>query len=86
MPWILAFFVALVGVGIGYLHTTGATRDIGHQVRAALPAGILPEHKKAAEESAPAPAEAPAMKAETPPPAAEPAPAAPAAAPAPANP
>ena len=83
MPWILAFFVALVGVGIGYLHTTGATRDIGHQVRAALPAGILPEHKKAADEGA-------AVKAETPPPApaaepapAAPAPAAPAAAPAP---
>lgn len=80
MPLILAFFVALVGLGIGYLHTTGATRDIGHHVRTALPAGILPEHKKAAEETAPAPAEAPAMKAETPPPApaAEPAPAAPA--------
>jgi hypothetical protein len=84
MPWILAFFVALVGVGIGYLHTTGATRDIGHQVRAALPAGILPEHKKAAEETGPA--SGAAMKAETPPPAAEPAPAAPAAEPAPAAP
>ncbi|MBY0561154.1 hypothetical protein [Hyphomicrobium sp.] len=83
MPWILAFFVALVAVGTGYLQTTGATRDIGHKVRAALPAGILPAHKPTADEGA-------AMKAETPPPApaaepapAAPAPAAPAAAPAP---
>ena len=84
MPWILAFFVGLVAVGIGYLHTTGATRDIGHQVRAVLPAGILPEHKQAKEETAPA--EGAAMKAETPAPApaAEPAPAVPAATPAPA--
>jgi hypothetical protein len=81
MPWILAFFVALVGVGIGYLHTTGATRDIGHQVRAALPAGILPAHEQASEETAPA--EGAAMKAETPPAAPEPAPAAPAPTPAP---
>jgi hypothetical protein len=82
MPWIFAFFIALVAVGIGYLETTGAMRDIGHQVRVALPAGILPEHKQAAEETAPA--EADAMKAVTPPPATEPAPAAPAAEPAPA--
>lgn len=86
MPWIFAFFVALVAVGIGYLHTTGATGDIGHQVRAALPAGILPEHKQAAEEAAPA--DGTAMKAVVDPaPAAEPAPAAaPAAEPAPAAP
>ena len=67
MPWILAFFVALVAVGIGYLDTTGATRDIGHTVRATLPAGLVPEHKHA-EETAPAD-EGAAMKAETPPPA-----------------
>ncbi|WP_045835080.1 hypothetical protein [Hyphomicrobium sp. 99] len=79
-PAIFAFFVALIAVGIGYLHTTGATRDIGHTVRATLPAGILPEHKQAAQETAPA-AEGAAMKAETPPPAPAPeaAPAAPAA-------
>lgn len=71
MPWILAFFVALVAVGIGYLDTTGATRDIGHTVRATLPAGLVPEHKHA-EEAAPA-NEGAGMKAETPPPAAAPA-------------
>ncbi|MBN9247749.1 MAG: hypothetical protein J0I81_09935 [Hyphomicrobium sp.] len=87
LPWIFAFFVAALAVGIGYLHTTGATRDIGHTVRATLPAGLVPGHKTA-EESAPAPAaEGAAMKAETPtpPPAAEPAheaPATPAAEPA----
>ncbi|MBS0238305.1 MAG: hypothetical protein JSR89_07780 [Proteobacteria bacterium] len=79
LPWIFAFFVALLAVGVGYLHTTGATRDIGHTVRASLPAGLVPGHK-AAEEAAPA-AEGAAMKAETPtpPPAAEAPPAAPAA-------
>lgn len=79
LPWIFAFFVALLAVGVGYLHTTGATRDIGHTVRASLPAGLVPGHK-AAEETAPA-AEGAAMKAETPPPppAAEAPPAAPAA-------
>ena len=68
-PWILALFVALVAVGIGYLGTTGATRDIGHTVSATLPAGLVPEHKHA-EETAPADDGA-AMKAETPPPPAE---------------
>lgn len=79
LPWIFAFFVAALAVGIGYLHTTGATRDIGHTVRATLPAGLVPAHKTA-EETAPA-AEGAAMKAETPtpPPAAEAPPAAPAA-------
>ncbi len=93
LPWIFAFFVALVAVGIGYLDTTGTMKEIGHQVRVAFPAGIIPEHKKAEEA---APAEGAAMKAVVPPaapeaaapatpPAAEPAPApaAPAATPAP---
>lgn len=60
LPWILAFFVALVAVGIGYLETTGAMKDFGHQVRANLPAGLIPEHKTAEEG---APAEGGAMKA-----------------------
>lgn len=64
LPWIFAFFLALVAVGIGYLHTTGAIKDFGHKVRVTLPAGMLPEHKKA-EESAPA--EGGAMKALPPP-------------------
>ncbi len=83
MPWIFAFFIALVAVGIGYLNTTGAVKEFGHKVRVALPAGILPEHKKAEEA---APAEGAAMKAIVPPAAPEAAPAAtpPAAEPAPA--
>lgn len=80
LPWIFAFFVALLAVGVGYLHTTGATRDIGHTVRASLPAGLVPGHK-AAEETTPA-AEGAAMKAETPPPTPSPAAEAPPAAPA----
>ena len=93
MPWIFAFFVALVAVGIGYLDTTGAVKDFGHKVRVALPAGIIPEHKKAEEA---APAEGAAMKAAAPaapesapaaaPPAAEAAPPAPAPEAAPASP
>ncbi|MFT3732278.1 MAG: hypothetical protein QM780_12825 [Hyphomicrobium sp.] len=75
LPWIFAFFLALVAVGIGYLETTGTMREFGHKVRVALPAGILPEHKKA-EESAPA--DGGAMKAL--PPAETPAPATPPAA------
>ena len=78
MPWIFAFFVALVAVGIGYLDTTGAVKDFGHKVRVALPEGIIPEHKKAEEA---APAEGAAMKAAAPaaaPSAAETAPPAPA--------
>ena len=63
MPWIFAFFVALVAVGIGYLDTTGAVKDFGHKVRVALPEGIIPEHKKAEEA---APAEGAAMKAAAP--------------------
>ncbi|WP_423416037.1 hypothetical protein RLW55_07655 [Hyphomicrobium sp. B1] len=77
LPWVFAFFVALVAVGIGYLHTTGAIKDIGHQVRVALPAGMIPEHKKAEEAE---PAEGGAMKALPPP--AEPAPTPPATPPA----
>lgn len=63
LPWIFAFFIALVAVGIGYLHTTGTIKEFGHKVRVSLPAGILPEHKKAEE----APAEGGAMKALPPP-------------------
>lgn len=77
LPWVFAFFIALVAVGIGYLHTTGAIKDIGHQVRVALPAGMIPEHKKAEEAE---PAEGGAMKALPPP--AEPAPTPPATPPA----
>ncbi|MES1179935.1 MAG: hypothetical protein ABUL43_01935 [Hyphomicrobium sp.] len=64
LPWIFAFFIALVAVGIGYLHTTGTIKEFGHHVRTVLPAGVLPEHKKA-EESAPP--EGGAMKALPPP-------------------
>jgi outer membrane biosynthesis protein TonB len=64
LPWIFAFFIALVAVGIGYLETTGAMKEVGHKVRAELPAGMLSEHKKA-EESAPP--EGGAMKALPPP-------------------
>jgi hypothetical protein len=87
LPWILAFFVALVAVGAGYLHTTGGLKDIGRQVRTYVPAGILAERKAPAPEAtAPAapPAEAPAMAPATPPaeaPAMAPAAPAPAAAP-----
>jgi outer membrane biosynthesis protein TonB len=66
MPWIFAFFVALVAVGLGYLQTTGAVKDFGHKVRVALPAGVIPEHKKAEET---APVEGGAMKATAPTPA-----------------
>ncbi len=90
LPWIFAFFVALVAVGIGYLDTTGAIKDLGHKVRVALPAGILPEHKKAgeadggamkalpqaAEPAAPTPPPAPAPEATPATPPASPAPAA----------
>jgi outer membrane biosynthesis protein TonB len=64
MPWIFAFFVALVAVGIGYLQTTDTMKEIGHKVRVMLPAGVIPEHKKAEEG---APAEGGVMKASPPP-------------------
>jgi hypothetical protein len=96
LPWIFAFFVALLAVGLGYLQTTGTVREIGQKVREVVPAGVLPERKSAPakETTAPAapPAEAPAMAPATPAPEPAPAPAAtpppPAAAPtpAPANP
>ena len=63
LPWVFAFFIALVAVGIGYLQTTGTMKEFGHKVRVSLPAGILPEHKKAEE----APADGGAMKALPPP-------------------
>jgi outer membrane biosynthesis protein TonB len=76
LPWIFAFFVALVAVGIGYLTTTDTIKEYGHKVRTTLPAGIIPEHKKA-EESAPP--EGGAMKALPPPAEQTPAPTPPAA-------
>lgn len=59
LPWIFAFFVALLAVGLGYLETTGAIRDFGHNVRAALPEGIL-KHRTHETEPAAGPAMAPA--------------------------
>jgi hypothetical protein len=64
LPWIFAFFVALVAVGLGYLTTTGTIKDFGHKVRVTLPAGLIPEHKANTTEGAPAakaPEESPAM-------------------------
>lgn len=64
LPWIFAFFVALLAVGLGYLTTTGAIKDFGHKVRVTLPAGLIPEHKAKTTEETPAskaPAESPAM-------------------------
>lgn len=100
LPWIFAFFVALLAVGLGYLETTGAIRDFGHNVRAALPEGILKHRTHETEPAAgpamaPAetPADGPAMAPASPPaeapaetpPAAEPATPAPEATPAPAQ-
>jgi hypothetical protein len=82
LPWIFAFFVALLAVGLGYLETTGAVRDFGHKVRVALPGGVVAPHhatttpaaEKPAEGSAMAPASPPQEPAATPPsPPAEPA-------------
>lgn len=98
MPAVLAFYVALLAVGIGYLATTGAMQDVGVKVRPHIPASLLqatsapaPAPKPAA--PAPAPSTAAEKPAETPPasPPAAPAPApspapAPAPSPAPANP
>jgi hypothetical protein len=89
LPWVFAFFLALLAAGLGYIHSTGAARDIGRKVRAELPAGMLPERNAepaAGNTAAPAspPPEAPAMAPAptTPAPATTPPPAAPA----PANP
>lgn len=95
LPWIFAFFVALLAVGLGYLETTGAIREFGHNVRAVLPEGIVKhkahEAEPAAAPAAEAPADGPAMAPASPPaeepaatpPAAEPAAPAPEATPAP---
>lgn len=95
LPWIFAFFVALLAVGLGYLETTGAVRDFGHKVRTVLPEGVLKNRAHEAEPAAgpamaPAetPAEAPASPpaeepAATPPAASEPSAPAPEATPAP---
>jgi hypothetical protein len=66
LPWIFAFFVALLAVGLGYLETTGAVRDFGHKVRVALPEGVVASHH-ATETPATKPAEAPAMAPASPP-------------------
>ena len=64
LPWIFAFFVALLAVGLGYLQTTGAVREFGHNVRTVLPEGVV---GRKSQEATPAttpeekPAEAPAM-------------------------
>ena len=65
LPWIFAFFVALLAVGLGYLETTGAVRDFGHNVRAALPAGVLASKTQEAQPAA-GPAMAPAPAEEKP--------------------
>lgn len=65
LPWIFAFFVALLAVGLGYLETTGAIRDFGHNVRAVLPEGILKNRVHEAEPAA-GPAMAPAPAEEKP--------------------
>jgi outer membrane biosynthesis protein TonB len=71
LPWIFAFFVALLAVGLGYLETTGAVREFGHNVRTVLPEGVVGPHRS--HEAAPAttpeehPAEAPATEPATPP-------------------
>ncbi|MFA7307754.1 MAG: hypothetical protein WC026_13895 [Hyphomicrobium sp.] len=93
LPWIFAFFVALLAVGLGYLETTGAIREFGHNVRAVLPEGIVKHKVHEAEPAAgpamaPAetPADGPAMAPASPPaeePAAEPATPTPEATPAP---
>lgn len=59
LPWIFAFFVALLAVGLGYLETTGAIREFGHNVRTVLPEGIV-KHKAHEAEPAAGPAMAPA--------------------------
>jgi outer membrane biosynthesis protein TonB len=74
LPWIFAFFVALLAVGLGYLETTGAVREFGHNVRTVLPEGVVGPHGHGSHEAAPAastpeekPAEAPAMAPTSPP-------------------
>ena len=61
LPWIFAFFVALLAVGLGYLETTGAVRDFGHKVRVTLPEGVVGPHRVTETPAAEKPAEAPAM-------------------------
>jgi outer membrane biosynthesis protein TonB len=65
LPWIFAFFVALLAVGLGYLETTGAVREFGHNVRAVMPEGVL-GHKAHEAEPASGPAMAPAPAQEKP--------------------
>jgi len=82
-PWALALFVVLLAVGSGYLHTTGALKDIGRHVRTYVPAGILAE-RKPKEPEATTPAAAPEAPAPTPPATPEPSPTPPATPPSPA--
>jgi hypothetical protein len=67
LPWIFAFFVALLAVGLGYLETTGAVRDFGHKVRVALPEGIVGQHHATETPATETPAEGPAMTPASPP-------------------
>jgi hypothetical protein len=67
LPWIFAFFVALLAVGLGYLETTGAVRDFGHKVRIALPQGIVGQHHATETPATEKPAEGPAMTPASPP-------------------
>ena len=67
LPWIFAFFVALLAVGLGYLETTGAVRDFGHKVRVALPEGIVGQHHATETPATEKPAEGPAMTPASPP-------------------
>jgi len=79
LPWIFAFFVALLAVGLGYLETTGAIRDFGHMAPASPPAEAPAETPPDAEPATPAPeaTPAPAQEPAAPAPEATPAPAAP---------
>jgi hypothetical protein len=67
LPWIFAFFVALLAVGLGYLETTGAVRDFGHNVRVMLPEGVVGQHHATEAPATEKPAEAPAMAPTSPP-------------------
>ncbi len=78
MPAILAFYLALVVVGLGYLTTTGTMTDIGAKVRPHVPAKLL-----GMVTPAPTPTPVPADSPVTPAPTAAPAAPAPAATPAP---
>lgn len=56
LPAVLAFYVALLAVGLGYLGTTGAMKDVGAKVRPHIPAGFLPPATPASPPAEQAPA------------------------------